>query len=178
MNKKYLITVLVGITVVLVGIYLLTSNSESPSDSANETEATETPLLTPIPILTPTTPQIPPIIVSKNLPQCSIGGQIKYVKPNIYLNEDNFLTYSNIRDSAQLIKWTVTPSDEVRIGPNIFSHIPRPDGEELISATFYSPPEHGEYTITAKVTYFEVVNRIEEVSEIDCSGKTTIKINY
>lgn len=182
MNKKNIVTLIVFMALLVAAYFFLSSfvllggkntavSSPSPSISISPSASSGIPpSAKPSPNASPT-PETPLAI-------CRLGGEVVFISPNLYENRDNYLGYENINDTAQVIKWTVTPADDLVLGPNMFSRLALPSGKTLISVTLPAAPKAKTYEATARITYFKVVNGVEQTLETSCSDKTVIRINY
>lgn len=114
---------------------------------------------------------------------CELKGEIKYLNQNTYDNQDALFIYRGIDHPGRNIFWTVTPQDDISVGPNIFNKIPIPNGESLLGISLPDNPKYKKYDITAKIQYGRLVdakgNFVTEggtvkVFEKQCTGKTTV----
>lgn len=105
---------------------------------------------------------------------CTLKGEIKYITQNTYNNQDALFTYKGVDHPARNIKWTITPTDDLSIGPNIFDRMVLPDGKSLLGIVLPEKPKAKKYTLTASIDYGRLVDGALKVSEQKCSGKTTI----
>lgn len=114
---------------------------------------------------------------------CELKGEIKFLDGNTYDNQDALFIYKGIDHPARNIFWTVTPQDNLSVGPNIFSKIPIPNGESLLGVFLPENPKYKKYEVTAKIQYgrlvdtkgnFVTVGGYVKVFEKQCVGKTTV----
>lgn len=114
---------------------------------------------------------------------CQLKGEIQFLNHNTYNNQDARFTYQGIDHPARNIFWTVTPADQVAVGPNMFGKVPLPDGESLLGVVLPKNPQYKKYEITAKIQYgrlvdakgnFVTVGGYIKVFEKSCQGKTTV----
>ena len=114
---------------------------------------------------------------------CELKGEIKFLNHNTYDNQDALFIYKGIDHPARNIFWTVTPQDNISVGPNIFSKISIPDGENLLGVILPDSPKYKKYELTAKIQYGRQVNEKGDfvvsggnvkVFEKQCAGKTTV----
>ena len=114
---------------------------------------------------------------------CELKGEIKFLNSNTYDNQDGLFIYKGIDHPARNIFWTVTPQDNISIGPNIFNKIPIPNGESLLGVVLPENPKYKKYEITAKIQYGRQVDKngnfvteggTVKVFEKQCTGKTTV----
>ena len=110
--------------------------------------------------------------------ECSVSGSIKYLEPGLYENNEALIEYKNIDSEARLVKWTITPNDDLSVGPNLFAAIPIPDGAEDVTVGLPDSPVSRNYVLTAAVTYGKIVNRNLEIRESSCSGQIPISIKF
>ncbi len=107
---------------------------------------------------------------------CELKGEIKYVSmdPRIYDNQDVLFSYKGVDHPARLINWVVSPNDGLSIGPNLFAHLPLPDGENLIGISLPENPKYKTYELTASITYGRLIDGNIQVFTKQCAGKTTV----
>ncbi|MBI2057788.1 MAG: hypothetical protein HYT63_02270 [Candidatus Yanofskybacteria bacterium] len=114
---------------------------------------------------------------------CQLQGEVKFLNRNTYDNQDAKLIYSGVDHPARNISWTVTPQDDISVGPNIFSKLKLPNGESLLGIALPENPKYKKYELTVKIQYgrlvdakgnFVAVGGDVKVFEKQCSGKTTI----
>ncbi len=147
-----------------------------------------TPFKTPTPTLTPSPTKKPSLIPSSvpwdQLPpeaSCELRGEIKYVlinngtnHNNVYDNQNAMFTYKGIDHPGRLVYWTVSPQDDLGVGPQIFAQIPIPDGESLIGISLPENPQYKQYELNASITYGRLVDGNVKVFTKQCVGKTTV----
>lgn len=178
MNKKLIIPIVSVCAIVAVSYVFFLRPGKGDKDGSPSIIPTLTSSPTASSSAVPVPTPRPSTSTPDSIPVCRIGGEINFISPTMYANDGNYLEYENIKDGAQLIKWTMTPTDDAGIGPNMFAQLPLPTGETFVSVTFYSPPKYREYKITGKITYYAMENGVEKTLEKDCSGETLVKINY
>lgn len=115
---------------------------------------------------------------------CKLQGEIRFLNLNTYDHQDAKFIYAGIDDVARNIFWTVTPEDELAVGPNLFANgVSLPNGESLLSITLPENPKSKTYELTAKIQYGRLVDENGKfvaaggnvkVFEKQCEGKTTI----
>lgn len=205
MNKNNIIklaTLAVG--VVLVGFYIWTTDVQQTSDVVNSPEPSagslpngslqatpaKTPNITKVPIPLPTgdgrttfIDETVPWSLLLSDASCELKGELKFLNSNTYNNQDATFIYKGIDHPARNVFWTVTPQDDISVGPNIFNKIPIPDGESLLGVVLPDNPKYKKYEITAKIQYgrlvdekgsFITVGGHVKVFEKQCTGKTTV----
>ena len=171
------------------------SEQATPSSFVSASTTPEPSLSKPLPIVIPTVSRSPFPSVSSQigatvpwdlLPQeasCTLIGEIKFLNSNTYDNQDALFTYSGIDHPARNIHCTVTPEDNVKIGPNIFTKIPIPNSQSLIGVTLPTDPKYKKYELHAIVDYGRLVDEKGnivtvggnvKVSQKQCDGKTTV----
>src|SRR3989344_7597666 len=174
-NIIKLVTLVVGL--VLVGFYVWTSNVQQISDVVNSPEpsVTEIPSVSLIPTKTPNITKVPvPLpsgdgrttFIDETVPwsllladaSCELKGEIKFINSNTYDNQNALLIYKGIDDPSRNIFWTVTPQDNISVGPNIFSKIPIPNGESLLGGILPTNPKYKKYELTARIRYGRLVD--------------------
>src|SRR3990167_293578 len=197
-NIIKLVTLAVG--VVLVGVYVLTSDVLQISDIVNSPEpsVTEIPSVSLIPTKTPNIIKVPvPLpsgdgrttFIDETVPwsllltdaSCELKGEIKFLNHNTYDNQDALFIYKGIDHPGRNVFWTVTPQDNISVGPNIFNKIPIPNGESLLGVVLPQNPKYKQYEIIAKIQYgrqvdaqgnFVSAGGNVKLFEKQCDGKT------
>ena len=200
-NKVFLLIVIIRAVLSVVyfgGFWRGTSDVQQPSDVVNSPEPPETenpsPSSTPRPIASsvpsPTGDGRTSFIdeaVPWNLllgqASCRLQGEIKFLNHNTYDNQDALFVYSGIDHPARNIFWTITPADDISVGPNIISKLVLPNGESLLGITLPENPKSDRYELTAKIQYGRLVDENGnfvtaggnvKVFEKQCDGKTTV----
>ena len=172
-NKNIVISVVL-MGGVLVGVYLWVFGGIKPMSSvvnSPEPSQVESPSATSIPTKSPSATNIVIPVVS---PLCQLKGEVKFLDINTYDNQDALFIYSGIDDPARNIMWTVYPQDDIRVGPNIFTKLPVPNGESLLGVFLPENPKYKRYELTAKVQYGKIVDGNVNVLEKQCDGKTVV----
>lgn len=114
---------------------------------------------------------------------CELRGEIKFLNKNTYDNQDALFIYKGIDHPGRNVLWTVTPQDDISVGPNIFDRFPIPNGESLLGISLPESPKYKKYELTAKIQYgrlvddkgnFVTVGGNVKLFEKQCSGKTTV----
>lgn len=173
--------------------------TESPALSPEPTgsissEPTATPR--PIPNLTKSPVPLPTgddrtTFIDKPVPwelllkdaSCKLQGEIKFLASDLYNNQDAGFIYSGADSPARNIFWTVTPDDNLSVGPNLFSKMSLPNGDSLLSIVLPENPKSKTYTLTAKIQYGRLVDEKGKyvaaggnvkVFEKQCEGQTTV----
>lgn len=206
-NKVFLTIITTG--VVFSAIYFggfLTSDIEPTSDVINFPEPIVSPSPEPITTPRPTPTNIPSLtktsvplpsgdgqttFIDKPVPwelllkdaSCKLQGEIKFLASDLYNNQDALFIYSGVDNSARNIFWTITPDDDMSVGPNMFSKRSLPSGDSLLSIVLPENPKSKTYTLTAKIQYgrlvdekgnFVTVGGNVKVFEKQCEGKTIV----
>lgn len=111
---------------------------------------------------------------------CQISGSIHFIDKNLYETKDAKIVYQNIDDSARLVFWKIMPDDgSLKIGPNIFSGLPIPNGEHSVGVTPTKTLTSGLYTLTASVSYGVTDSReVERIYSAACAGSITVTIPF
>ncbi|MBI2626715.1 MAG: hypothetical protein HYW77_00515 [Parcubacteria group bacterium] len=208
-NKIFLSVVAIGLvfSVVYFGD-IWTSDVQPTPDAVDSPEPskTESPLNSPFATATPTkTPINTPIVTKTPFPtgdgrttfidekvpwelllgqaSCQLKGEIKFLDHNTYDNQDALFIYSGVDHPGRNIIWTVTPLDDLSVGPNIFNKMFIPDGESLLGVTLPDNPKYKKYELTVKMQYGRLVDEKGnyvtvggnvKVFEKQCDGKTTV----
>lgn len=187
MNK--LPYILAGIALIIIGgvVWLTvgtsdgpvgTTPSESPSASASATpQASGSPTASAKPTATPQGGFLG-LTGLKAPATCSVSGSIDFVSPTIFSSKDAKITWQNVDIQSRQIRWTVTPNDNLAVGPNLFASLPVPNGSETLTVGLPSNPAARTYKLTASVTYGELINGNAVVKEAACSGSTTVRLKY
>lgn len=107
---------------------------------------------------------------------CQLGGEIRFIKQNLYETKDAKITYQNVDDPTRQIFWKSEPNDEALvIGPNLFEGLPLPSGQREIGVTLSKMPISKSYTLTAAITYgIKNSDGDIDVRNTDCTGKITV----
>lgn len=205
MLKNNIIRVIILMLVIFfVGFYFWTSNIFRTSDIVNSPEplvsSEVSPSLSPSFSPRPTISKVPvPLptgdgrttFIDETVPwpllladaSCELKGEIKFLNHNTYNNQDAIFIYKGVDHPARNVFWTVTPQDDISVGPNIFNKTPIPDGESLLGIILPDNPKYKKYEITAKLQYGRLVdgkgnfvteNGYVKVFEKQCVGKTTV----
>lgn len=202
--RKYTIHIALVVIVLALVFYLTKKESgeivgESPSNEPQPTVSiTATPITKPSASPKPTVTKVPlpsgdgrstfideqvPWALLLNDASCELKGEIKFLEHNTYNNQDAKLVYKGIDHPARNVFWTITPEDDLSVGPNIFSRIFIPDGESLLGIILPDNPKHTKYELTAKIKYGRLVDEKGnfvtaggnvKIFEKQCVGKTTV----
>jgi len=203
-NKIFLSVVAVGVVFFAVyfgGFWRWTLGVQRPSNVVNITEepqATEKPSPTPQATPRPIVSSVPlstgdnkTTFIDESVPwslllgqaSCRLQGEIKFLNHNTYDNQDAKFIYNGIDHPARNISWTVTPLDEISIGPNIFGKLVLPNGESLLGITLPENPKYDKYELTVKIQYGRLIDEKGnfvtaggnvKVFEKQCEGKTIV----
>ncbi len=196
----WLVILMAGVA--LVGFYVWTLNVQRTPDVVNSPgpsvspEVSSFPSLTPKPNITKVSVPLPTsdgqtTFIGDTVPwsllladaSCELKGEIKYLNHNTYDNQDALFIYKGIDHPGRNIFWTVTPQDNISVGPNIFSSSPIPNGESLLGISLPENPISKTYDLTAKIQYgrlvdangqFVTIGGTVKLFEKQCQGKTTI----
>lgn len=190
MNKSFPILVIVAVAIAGAAIFYFTrDNSGNLSVSSLPTPSTSvsfSPSPSPSPKLSPrptpsTSLPTPKLSGSPSLweqlsgeASCELKGEIKYLTSTIYDNQDALFTYKGVDHPGRLVNWVVSPNDGLSIGPNLFAHLPLPDGESLIGVSLPDSPKYKTYELTTSITYGRLIDGNVKVFTKQCSGKTTV----
>ncbi len=172
-NKKIIFSAVLTV-IIVVGIYLWGFDGiKSISDIVNSPEPspTESPNISLSPTTSPSPTKTAFPVVNTS---CQLKGEIKFLDSNTYDNQDALFTYSGIDDPARNILWTVFPQDDIRVGPNIFTKMPFPNGTSLLGVFLPENPKYKRYELTARVQYGQVVDGSVNILEKQCDGKTVV----
>ena len=194
MNKNTIIwAIILVLGLLLVGFSFIKNSSSpivssSPASSATSSSeplptTSDSPLSSPFPSVSSQIGATVPWNLLPKLAACTLGGEIKYLNSNTYDNQDALFTYNGIDHPGRNIHWDITPNDDLKIGPNIFSKMPIPNGQSLIGVALPAIPKYKKYELHAIVDYGRLVDAKGNVVTTDgnvklyqaqCSGKTTI----
>ena len=206
-KNNIILLVLVAVAAIFLIFYfgsawvlnLVNAPSESPISMVSpqiEPSETENPSPTPTPRSTATKVPLPTgdgltTFIDEVVPwslllgqaSCRLQGEIKFLNDNTYDNQDAKFIYSGVDHPGRNIFWTVTPQDDILVGPNIFGKMFLPNGESLLSITLPENPKSKQYELTVKMHYgrlvdekdnFVIVGGNVKVFEKQCEGKTTV----
>ena len=196
-KKSFLALIIVSVAVTgLIIFYLVKEKGPAISGDANISPSPTPPAsvnLSPSPLPSPrpspratgtATPRPTPTPTPSGSPSlweqlsgeasCELKGGIKYLTSTIYDNQDALFTYKGVDHPGRLINWTVTPDDGLSIGPNLFTQLPLPDGENLIGVSLPENPKYKSYELTASITYGRLIDGSIKVFTKQCVGKTTV----
>ena len=104
---------------------------------------------------------------------------------NTYDNQDALFTYKGIDSPGRNVFWTVSPQDDLSVGPNILNKTSLPNGESLIGVGLPESPKYKKYELTASIQYGRLVDENGKfvatggnvkVLEKPCIGKTTVAL--
>lgn len=203
MNKNKIIwTVFLIAVTFFVGFYVWTSDVLKKSDVVNSPEPSASPNVSPSPSVSsgPKITKIPvPFptgdgrisFIDESVPwsllladaSCELKGELKFLNHNTYDNQDALFSYKGIDSPARNVLWTVSPQDDVQVGPNLLNKTTIPDGESLLGVVLPDNPKSKTYTLTAKIQYGRLVNAdgkfvtsggTVKLFEKQCTGKTTV----
>lgn len=110
---------------------------------------------------------------------CQLGGEIKFIKQNLYETIGAKITYQNVDDPTRQIFWKVEPDDKTLVvGPNLFEGLSLPSGQREIGVALSKTPISKSYTLTAMITYGARNSNgdIVEVRNASCVGKITVTL--
>ncbi len=179
----YAITSLLGLVVIWAGSnkksknILESTTSSTPIETTSKApgQASNDRKLSPTPI-TPITADN----FYRNLKtaECQIGGLIKFTSLTNaeHLNAD--LTYKGIDSPARLIKWNVSPVDDLKIGPNLAASLKLPDGLVHIGVVLPEKPIASRYTLTASITYGRLIDHDIKLFEMLCQGQVDVVLSF
>ncbi|MDP3954262.1 MAG: hypothetical protein Q8Q06_02505 [bacterium] len=128
MNNKKTIFWLV---ILVVGIFLIWyGSSKEEAQGPKDIVVDIVPDTSVAPELSPSASSVPisgqqPADINKYPPaECYLTGSITFLSPTLYENKDANIIYKNIDSIARHIIWTVSPDEELYIGPNLFASLP------------------------------------------------------
>lgn len=200
-KNNIILSVVLVAAVFLVGVYVWTPKESPIGDPTGQASDVQTsPTVSPSPTPRPTLTKAPvPLptgdgktsFIGETVPwsllltdaSCELNGELKFLNHNTYDNQDALFIYKGIDNPARNIFWTVTPQDNISIGPNLFNKIPIPNGESLLGVVLPENPISKKYDVTAKIQYGRLVDTngkfvtaggTVKLFEKQCQGKTTI----
>lgn len=186
MNKN---TWIIAIIIVagLALLWFANSNRDVRQDSNNpgamQTQdlsptASGSPAVTGSPRPSPTATNSPKLTNKLPPASCQLTGSIDFLEKGLYQNKNANIVYKNIDSVARGIIWTVTPQDDLSVGPNLFATLPVPNGTEDVTVGLPDNPKSKSYTLTAKVTYGWYTNGDFGIKEAPCSGKIPVNLKF
>lgn len=114
--------------------------------------------------------------ISKRIPECTLTGTIEF-SGGVFRHRDAFFRYDKVDDPHDIIVWGITPKGEdISIGPNRFSQLSLPKGQETLTIGFSAPPQKKEYRLSASIQYPYFVNDQVEVLTKGCSGSIRLVV--
>lgn len=174
MNKNLIIITIV-LAILAVGIFLMSKGEGDP-------------ILDPSASITPTSSAGPstsgpagvPVGISTIKPECQLDGDVTFIAAGTFKSDKPNFYYQKVMDSHDIVNWTISPKGEdISVGPNRFSSLPLPSGQEFITVAFNSgQPKYKEYELSASIDYPYVVNNEVKVLNKKCSGKVRVIIDY
>ena len=206
-RNKIILLVLVAVAAFFLIFYfgsawvlnLVNTPSESPISMVSpQIEPSETENPSPTPTTRPIATKVPlptgdgrTTFIDEAVPwslllgqaSSQLKGEIKFLNHNTYDNQDAKFIYSGVDHPGRNIFWTVTPQDDILVGPNIFGKMFLPNGESLLSVTLPENPKYKQYELTVKMHYGRLVDEKDnfvtiggnvKVFEKQCEGKTTV----
>ncbi|MEK7616299.1 MAG: hypothetical protein AAB420_03795 [Patescibacteria group bacterium] len=167
--KKNILFVLILVVIILGGAFVVWNNRQSaqPNPSPSSSAIAPTPSPSGADITQFTKPA-----------SCQLSGSIDFLQKNIFRSNDALFRYQGIDNEARLITWTVSPTDEFSIGPNIFANLDIPDGSRSLTISLPAEPKARQYTLTARISYGRWVNNTVVVKEARCSGSIPVYLRY
>ncbi|MDP3792300.1 MAG: hypothetical protein Q8Q89_01080 [bacterium] len=192
-NNKNLIlwgvAILIGAGLLVGYGYFVRSKSNNPDLVLPTNQVTPTETLIPSPETTPrpsvpvpSTPTPEPFLGLngvKSPATCQVGGEVKFTSSDSFLSLDSKISWQNIDSRGRLIKWHISPDDQLAVGPNIFESLPLPDGQyQNLTVRLPENPISKNYLLTASVTYGQFVKGNLEVKETNCIGQVKVNLNF
>jgi len=113
-------------------------------------------------------------------PVCQIEGTV-FIKAKDWTmqkTKDAVFRYRNIDSPNRVIYWEVSPKDNVKGGPNMFTQLPLPNGEDFpVQFYFEEEPKYKKYTAKAIMTYGEWKDGKVISGKRNCEGEIKIIID-
>ena len=199
-KNNIILVIFLIVGVFIIGFYVWTSNVLRTSDIVNSPEPSVSPEISVSPTPKPVISKIPlpsptgdgrTTFIGETVPwsllltdaSCELKGEIKFLNHNTYDNQDALFIYKGIDHPGRNVFWTVTPQDNISVGPNIFNKIPIPNGESLLGVVLPQNPKYKQYEIIAKIQYgrqvdaqgnFVSAGGNVKLFEKQCDGKTVV----
>ena len=198
-NKNNIIKLatLAGVAII-IGVYVWTSRPGAEVEPQLVESPSQTPEVSPTPTPRPIASSVPlptgdgrTTFIDESVPwhllladaSCELKGELKFLNHNTYDNQDALFTYKGIDNPGRNVFWTVTPQDDISVGPNILNKVPLPNGESLLGVVLPESPKSKTYEITAKIQYGRLVDAngkfvtaggTVKLFEKQCDGKTVV----
>lgn len=175
MSKKY--TLLTGLIIaVIVTVFLVSKSNNGQQPTGSETPSPSgsgSPSPTPSSVGNSPAPFVG-LTGLKSPATCKLEGELVFIAQNISENHNARITWNNVDIASRNITWTVTPREDIGIGPNLFANLKLPSGTETITARLPDNPKSS-YRARAAVGYGELVNGNVVVKNATCSGEVVIR---
>lgn len=171
-------------------VFYYRPNSSQPGPT-NSPEIPSSPSLTPSLTPTPESTILPRVSVKpteepflglnniKSPATCQVDGVIDFTDATTFLSTNSRIAWQNIDSSGRLINWKIFPVDKIAVGPNIFANLTVPDGQyHELTIRLPEKPIAKKYTLTASVTYGQIIQGDVKIKESDCTGRVEVNLNF
>lgn len=181
-KRNILITAVLLIAAAASGGYFLKNSAKNNSDTTDDAPVVNVPMPSSDGRTTFVGEPVPWHLLLADA-SCELKGEIKYLNSKTYDNQDAMFIYRGVDNPGRNVIWTVSPKDDILIGPNIFSNIPIPNGESLLGISLPKNPIAKRYELTAKIQYGRLVDEKGDFVfaggtvknfEKQCKGKTVV----
>ena len=110
---------------------------------------------------------------------CQVDGEINFSSKNSFISKDSKISWQNVDSQGRLIKWHISPKDDLAIGPNLFGNLIIPNGE-YSNPTVRLPenPISKTYLLTASITYGQIIQGNVKVKEVNCTGQVKVNLGF
>ena len=160
---------------------ILVQSPEPDSTHSNDSGQASSPQATPRPSV-PITATPEPFLGLNGVTSpatCQVGGEVEFTSTDSFRSLGSKISWKNIDSRGRLIKWHVSPKDDLAVGPNIFESLPLPDGEyQNLTVRLPENPIAKAYLLTASVTYGQFVKGDLKVKETNCTGQVKVTLNF
>lgn len=179
-NKKNLffwgIVALIGAGLVLYGYFSSAPTLSPETGEIHPTELSGTPI--PSPQSTPTEAPFAGLNGIKTPATCQVSGEANFSDSGLY-SSNMKLSWQNIDSQGRLIKWRISPKDNLAIGPNLFANLTVPNGEyDNLTIRLPENPISKKYLLAVSVTYGRIIQGDVKIEEVDCAGQIKINLNF
>jgi len=178
--------ILVGVGLILYS-YLGKSSDNGTALPTTSDNSQESPTVSPTPTPTPR-PSAPTVSTQepflglngvKSPATCQVEGGVEFTAADSFISKGSKISWQNIDSRGRLIKWQVSPKDDLAVGPNIFESLPLPDGQyQNLTVRLPEKPIAKTYILTASVTYGQFVKGDLKIKETNCTGQVKVDLNF
>lgn len=109
---------------------------------------------------------------------CQISGEANFSSPDSF-SSNTKISWQNVDSQGRLIKWHISPKDDLAIGPNLFANLIIPNGQyDNFTIRLPEKPVAKAYLVTASVTYGQIIKGDVKVKEVNCTGQVKVNLNF